>query len=109
MQRTAGNQAVQRILSQPTGRVLARRPYVVQAAYMSGDMFGIAASLVLDQALGVLILKETDPQFAGKREDQSDLYKAFYEASLRRRGVGNPLIQQRVKVVSVNDTRAYFK
>ncbi len=109
MQRTAGNQAVQRILSRPAGRVLARRPYVVQAAYMSGDMFGIAASLVLDPSCGVLILKETDPQFAGKREDQSDLYKAFYEASLRRRGVRDDVIQQRVKVVSVADTRAYFK
>ncbi len=109
MQRTAGNHAVQRILSRPAGRVLARRPYVVQAAYMSGDMFGIAASLVLDQALGVLILKETDPQFAGKREDQSDLYKELYEASLRRSEVSDEVIQRRVKVVSVADTRAYFK
>ena len=109
MQQTAGNRAVQRMLSRPAGRVLARRPYVVQAAYMSGDMFGIAASLVLDPSLGVLILTETDPRFGGKREDQSDLYKAFYEASLRRRGVRNELIQKRVKVVPVDDTRAYFK
>jgi hypothetical protein len=109
MQRTAGNQAVQRILRRPAGPVLARRPYVLQAAYMSGDMFGIAASLVLDPACGVLILKESDPRFQGTREDQSDLYKAFYEASLRRRGVREDLIRQRVKVVTVADTRAYFK
>src|SRR4051812_9380504 len=56
LQRSAGNHAVGRILGRPSGPVLQRWPYIVQAGYMSGDMFGISAALVLNPKAGVVIL-----------------------------------------------------
>jgi hypothetical protein len=97
-----------RAVSQRGGPLLQRMPYVVQAGYMSGDMFGIAAAMVVSPGTGVVILKETDPEFAD-REEQSALFKAFYETTLRGHGLGAPAIAKRVKTVNVEDTRTVYK
>ncbi len=110
MQREHGNQAVQRMVRATSSRpVLARNKCVVQAAYMSGDMFGIAAALTLDPTLRVLILQEDDDGFKGVREEQSALYMSFYETALKQAGVTEEVIAARVKRVKVKDTQAVFK
>src|SRR3954451_22743647 len=110
LQRDMGNQAVQRLLSRPARPILQRFPYIVQAGYMSGDMFGISAALVLNPKAGVVILQEGSETEAAKREpDQSALFKDFYAASLQASGLRPEQIANRIKVVKVNDARAVYK
>jgi hypothetical protein len=108
MQRGHGNQAVQRMV-RATKPVIARDAVVVQAGYMSGDMFGICAALTLDPTLRVLILEEGDEKFKGVREEQSALYEAFYTTALKQAGVKDDDIPKRIGRVKVNDTNNVYK
>lgn len=108
LQRAHGNQAVQNMI-RTTKPVIARDAVVMQAGYMSGDMFGIGAALTLDPTLRVLILEEGDDQFKGVREEQSALYEAFYTTALKQAGVKAEEIPNRIKRVKVNDTNTAYK
>ncbi len=110
MQREHGNQAVQRMIrAAPARPVLARAKCVIQAAYMSGDMFGICAALTLDPTLRVVILEEEDDKFKGVREEQSALYESFYTTALKQSGVRDEDLPKRIKRVKVKDTQAVYK
>ncbi len=110
LQREFGNQAVQRMVrAAPARPVLARNKTVIQAAYMSGDMFGICAALTLDPTLRVVILEEEDDKFKGVREEQSALYESFYTTALKQSGVKDEDLPKRIKRVKVKDTQAVYK
>jgi len=109
LQQAAGNQAVGRLLSTASRPVLQRMPYIVQAGYMSGDMFGISAALTLNPDCGVLILTEDSAEIAETREpDQGEFFEAFYREALANRRVNARDIDKRVKRIPVTDSHAVY-
>ncbi|MFY0566567.1 hypothetical protein ACN28E_22400 [Archangium lansingense] len=77
---------------------------IMQGGYMSGDMFGVAASMLLDPAVCVLILKGTDQDYLDVMDDQSDRLMAFYKEIL-----GDAQCAARVTVGLVPNPQTYLK
>lgn len=70
---------------------------IVQAGYMSGDMFGVASALKLRPSLRVLIVHDA------KDKKSADSMLAFYESSVPVHG------RDRLRTMGVSDSRAYYK
>jgi hypothetical protein len=77
---------------------------IVQGGYMSGDMFGVAAAMLLDPKVCVLILKGTDPDYLSMMDDVTDRQlEPFYKECL------GPTEASRCQVQSVDNPLQYIK
>lgn len=77
-------------------RGVVQRTTIYQPGYSSGDMFGIAAALILDSTLKVVV---TTSNPKTDQTDVGDKIKAFYESSLPKTEHG------RIKLVEVSSIR----
>lgn len=50
---------------------------IIQGGYMSGDMFGVAAAMVLDSTVCVVIIRGTDTEYLNVMDDQTDRLRSF--------------------------------
>ncbi|WP_157231999.1 hypothetical protein [Hyalangium minutum] len=71
---------------------------------MSGDMFGVAAAMILDPSVSVIILRGTDRAYLDVMDDQTERLTAFYKEVL-----GDVEFAKRVAVGTIANPQTYIK